>query len=231
MLRAKKIPIMTPSKSAANLTVTESSTVLPQWAFEAMRPVVRVLSGILWRIRFHGVENIPEREGGLIIVANHQTYIDPFWISIPVKRPIRYLAWDEAFSWPFAGKCMRLLGAWPLQIEGRDPRSIRRSIQWLRSGGTVVIFPEGSRGLPDGSMTRFKPGALRMALESGVPILPVTIRGANRVWPVGRKLPGFAKVDITYHPLYWPSIQSGEETRQCATRETGQLAHIIGSAL
>jgi 1-acyl-sn-glycerol-3-phosphate acyltransferase len=195
-----------------------------------MRPAVRSLSSLLWGINFYGVEHIPNSDG-LIIAANHQTYIDPFWISIPVKRPVRYLAWDKAFSWPVAGKLIRILGAWPLEVEGKDSRSIRRSIQWLRNGGVVVIFPEGGRGLPCGGMVKFKTGAMRMALEAGVPILPVTIRGAHRVWPVGQRLPRFAKVDIIYHPLFYPSIQDGEDARQCARRESDQLCNIIKSIL
>jgi len=124
-----------------------------------------------------------------------------------------------------------LLGAWPLQIEGSDPSAIRRSLNWLRDQGVVVIFPEGGRGLPDGSMIRMKGGAVRMALEAGVPILPVTIRGANRVWPEGRRLPRPGKVEIIYHPLIYVQQRAGEETRACARRETESLAAIIRSAL
>ena len=84
--------------------------------------------GALWRLffrmRYHGTRNIPAT-GGLIIAANHQTYIDPFWLSIPIKRPLRYLAWDEAFDWPLVGKLLGLFGAWPLQIERSDPAAIR----------------------------------------------------------------------------------------------------------
>ena len=127
---------------------------------------------------------------------------------------------------------MRMLGAWPLQLEGSDPAAIRRSLQWLRNGGAVVIFPEGGRGQPDGSMIRFKGGAIRIALEAGVPILPVTIKGANRVWPSGRRLPRIGgDVEITFHPLYEVSQQVGEEARACARRESEALAAIIGSAL
>jgi len=158
--------------------------MLPQWAIEIFRPIVAIVCRVLWRVRWTGKENIPA-SGGLIIASNHQTYIDPFWISCPVKRPVRFLAWDAAFSWPIAGWCIRMLGAWPLQLEGSDPKPIRRSLQWLRDGGGVVIFPEGGRGNPDGSMRKFKAGAVRMALEAGVPILPVTIRGGERVcWSV-----------------------------------------------
>lgn len=185
---------------------------------------------LFWRIELKGVENIPSSTG-MIVAANHQSYGDPFWLSIPIKTPTRYLAWSEAFQWPLVGKVIGLLGAWPLQIEGSDPAAIRRSLTWVREGGAIVIFPEGGRGHPDGSMIRMKGGAVRMALEAGVPILPVTIRGANRVWPAGRRLPRPGKVEITYHPVFQVEQRTGEDTKRCARRETDRLAEIIRSAL
>jgi len=181
-------------------------------------------------MKHRGVENIPS-SGGLIIASNHQSYIDPFWISIPILRPVRYLAWSVAFDWPVVGKIITALGAWPLQVNGSDPTAIRRSLQWLRQGGVLVIFPEGGRSTSDGAMTRFKAGAVRLALEANVPILPVTIRGANRVWPRNQMLPRPGNVEIIYHQLQRIQPVSTEETRDCARRETALLAQTIESAL
>lgn len=202
----------------------------PQWVLDLVRPVVGLLSRIFWRLRWRNTGHIP-LSGGLIIASNHQTYIDPFWISYPVRRPTRYLAWDAAFNWPFIGTMLRLFGCWPLQLEGSDPKPIRRSLQWIREGGAVVIFPEGGRGNADGSMRKFKAGAVRMALETGVPILPVTIRGGHRVWPSQNRFPHLGKVEIIYHPLFVIKPRENEETRECARRETERLAEIVRSAL
>jgi 1-acyl-sn-glycerol-3-phosphate acyltransferase len=204
--------------------------MLPQWILDIVRMVVRFFSRLLWKIELLGVENVPAA-GGLIIAANHQTYFDPFWISVPVKRPTRYLAWSAAFKWPFVGRCLTWFGAWPLQLERSDPSAIRRSLQWLRDGGAVVIFPEGGRCTSSGEMERFKAGAVRLALEANVPILPVTIRGGNRVWPRGWRFPHTGKVVITYHPLYRAAQSPDEEARVCAKRESQRLEEIIGSAL
>ena len=197
---------------------------------EIIRPIVRFCSRLFWKIRFTGLEHVP-MNGGVIVAANHQTYLDPFWLSIPIKRPTRYLAWSVAFNWPIVGRGLVWLGAWPLTVEGSDPAAIRRSLQWLRDGGVVVIFPEGSRGAPDGKLDRFKAGAVRLALEADVPILPVTIKGGNRIWPKGWRLPHLGRVEVIYHPLVYAKPAPEEEARKCAKRESEHLAQIIASAL
>jgi 1-acyl-sn-glycerol-3-phosphate acyltransferase len=206
------------------------SPVLPQATLNLLRPVVGLMGRGFWNLKQKGLENIPN-EGGLLIASNHQSYLDPFLISVPINRPLRFLAWNEALEWPVAGRMMKLMGAWPLEIQRSDPAAIRRSIQWLRDGGALVIFPEGGRGLPNGSMVRFKGGAVRLALEAEVPILPVTIRGANRVWPAGQLVPRMGKIEVVYHPLHHVTQNEGEETRECARRESDKLAEIIKSGL
>jgi 1-acyl-sn-glycerol-3-phosphate acyltransferase len=218
------------SSSSNAVARAGTGTVFPQWALEIIRPIVGFFSRLFWKIEFTGTENIPAN-GGVVIAANHQTYIDPFWLSLQIKRPIRYLAWSAAFKVPVVGRCLIWLGAWPLALEGSDPAAIRRSLQWLREGGAVVIFPEGGRSTAAGALERFKAGAVRLALEADVPILPVTIRGGNQVWPRGWRMPHLAKVMVVYHPLYRAQLAAGEEARVCARREIEHLAQIIGSAL
>jgi 1-acyl-sn-glycerol-3-phosphate acyltransferase len=206
--------------------------MLPQWAVNIIRPTVGVLSRLFWRIRWRDTHNIPQTGGGIIIAANHQTYVDPFWAGVPVRRPVRFLAWDAAFNWPVVGFFLKLFGAWPLQLEGSDPAPIRRSLQWIGEGGAVMLFPEGGRGNPDGSMKKCKAGAVRMALEAGVPILPVTIRGGEHIWPSTFRFPRMGRsVEIIYHPLLHVAQSEDETVREAARRETERLAEIIRSAL
>lgn len=220
---------MAHGRRPAKASVSEP-VVLPKWVIDLTRLVGRMLSRLLWRMKYRGLENVPG-SGGFIIAANHQTYMDPFWIGFPISRPIRFLAWNKVFEWPVVGKLAGLLGAWPLEVEGSDPTAIRRSIQWLKSGGGVVIFPEGGRGMPDGEMIRFKPGAVRMAIEAGVPILPVTIRGAHRVWAKTQRFPRLARVEIVYHPLFHVESNGGTDARANARLSSERLTEIIGSAL
>ncbi len=203
---------------------------LPEWFLLGLHTPTHLLSRALWRISFRGVEHIPAG-GGLVIAANHQTYVDPFWVAVPFDRELRFLAWDAVFGWPVVGPLMRWLGAWPLQVNRSDSRAYRRSVQWIKRGGALVIFPEGGRGTSDGKLQPLKPGAARLALETGALILPVTIRGGHRVWPKDRKWPRLGRVEIVYHPPRRVTPLPGEDTRHCARRETERLAEIIASAL
>ncbi len=206
------------------------SSAMPEWALELIRPGIMFIARSLWDVRYTGLERVPIT-GGLIIAANHQTYIDPFWVGVAIKRPLRYLAWSEAFKWPALGKPMEWFGAWPIAVDRSDAGAYRRSLQWLRGGGGVMIFPEGERGKPDSRRLRFKTGAARMALEADVPILPVTIRGGHRVWPKGQRLPRTGHVEIVFHPTRRLKLLPGEDARQCARRATDELSALIASAL
>lgn len=171
---------------------------------DLVRLLAYLISKPLWSVRFNGKENIPAAtDGGFVIASNHQTYVDPVWICIPMRRHIRYLAIEKAFDWPIIGRLIRFLGAFPVkQIDGLSVSKIKVALRSLRDGAAVIIFPEGAREFADGKMLPFKNGAVRLALQAGVPILPVTVSGGNRIWPRSQKYPNlFTKVTITYHPL------------------------------
>lgn len=216
---------------------TDDPRVMPQWMFNiVIRPSFGTIARMIWGMKLYGTQYIPQH-GSVIIVANHQTYFDPFWISIPIKRATRYLAWNEAFDWKLTGRFMYLFGAYPLQLEGGDKRAMQRSLKWLKhggetgAGGALMIFPEGGRGNPDGALHRFKTGAARLAIVAGAPILPVTIRGGHRVWNSQQKIPRKAEVSITYHPLYHIELRADEDERAAARRVTDDLMTIINPVL
>lgn len=198
-----------------------------------LRKAGHVIGKAAWRIRFTGRENIPEADGrGLIIAANHQTYLDPYWICLPIHRPLRFMAWDRSFNWLLVGRLIRKLGAFPVNIEKGSVGSMKESLKVLREGATLVVFPEGSRTGANGRLLEFKQGAARMALTAEVPVLPVTIRGGNKVWPMGRRFPKPGKVEIVYHPpIEAKDFLSGESTRRRAEALTDEVRKAIESAL
>ncbi|MCB1023499.1 MAG: 1-acyl-sn-glycerol-3-phosphate acyltransferase [Acidobacteria bacterium] len=214
MLRDSKSPPQKPSRLAV--------------AFA--RAVSLLLGKFLFRLKFHNISNIPAENGeGLIIVANHQTYLDPFFICAPIRRNLRFMAWDEAFRWRISGIALRALGAFPVSLKrGGTLRAMLTSIEVLNDGGTLMIFPEGSREFSSGDLLPFKTGAARLAIEAKVPVLPVTIRGGNRVWSQDHKFPRLGKIEIFYHPVYYP--EPGSSGQDQAKKITEILRKIIASA-
>lgn len=175
-----------------------------QIVVDALRLIGYVISKTFWFIRYEGRENIPDNsQGGFLIAANHQTYIDPVWICLPMRRRFRFMALDTAFGWRFVGPLITYLGAFPVSMEvGGTLRATKEALRALRDGAALTIFPEGGREFADGAMFTFKTGAVRIALQAGVPILPVAIVGGNRIWPQKQKYPRlFRRVRIIYHPL------------------------------
>lgn len=194
-----------------------------------LRGIIHSISCLLWRIEFKNTENIPQDyEGGLLITSNHQTYADPFWISVPIKRKMRYMAWDEAFDWFVIGKTIKYLGAFPVNLERGSKGSFIKAIKVLREGATLIIFPEGAREAKDGKMLPFKQGAFKIAQKAGVPIMPVTIRGANKVWGRGINIPRIGKVEIIYHPIIKiPDSKDKEESAKIIEETTEKVRRII----
>ena len=185
--------------------------------------VAWTISKALWFIRLRGVENIPPRDsGGYIIASNHQTYVDPAWICIPIKQKLRFMAFDEAFGWKFVGPLIEYLGAFPVNLEGKGAlRAMKEALAALADGAALVVFPEGGREFADGKLLPFKEGVVRIAQQAGAPILPVTITGGNRVWPQLQKYPRlFTRVEITYHPLMQVSESDDPEELTTKLRET-----------
>jgi 1-acyl-sn-glycerol-3-phosphate acyltransferase len=197
---------------------------------KALKGILKPLFKVLWRIEYHNMENIPQdMPGGLIVASNHQTYLDPFWLGVVIKRQLRFLAWDKACHWFIIGPLIRKLGAFPVNLERGGKESIKTAIRVLKEGSTLVVFPEGSREYSDGKLLELKPGTVRIALEAGVNILPVTIRGGNKVWSREDSFPGFRKVKIYYHPMLEVKLPENINARTYAGQLTKKLAEIIDS--
>jgi 1-acyl-sn-glycerol-3-phosphate acyltransferase len=204
------------------------------WVIDIFRYFLLFISKILWRIKYHRLENIPNNlESGLLVVANHQTYFDPFWICLPIKRKLRFMTWDQAFNWFLIGRLIRYLGAFPVSLKrGGTRKAMVEALLSLRDGATLMIFPEGSRGFSDGKLLEFKTGAVRIAMEAKVPILPVTICGANQVWSQDIKFPRLKKVEIYFHPVFEvPAMPEGADEHEFAEQITEQIKEIIEGKL
>jgi 1-acyl-sn-glycerol-3-phosphate acyltransferase len=195
---------------------------------DVFRPGVRGLCRLYFGLELHGTEHIPA-DGALLIIPNHQTYADPALVTIPVRRPVYYMAWDRLFAIPLFGRFIRRLRAFPVDVESSDPRATREAVRLLQAGEAVMIFPEGER-TKDGRVGRFKLGAFRLAVALGVPVLPVTITGGLDAWPPGRMWPRPRRMAITYHPVQHPDTTAEPRVaaRGLAERVWTAIAQGVG---
>ena len=166
---------------------------------EALRAVVGALFRVLFTYDCVGEENVPAT-GGAVVSANHPSYLDPVLLSLPVKRPILFMAWDALFRVPLLGALMRAFGAFPVDTRrGRGAAAYEAAKALVQEGNLVGIFPEGKRSRTGWMEEDLRAGAARLALETGAPLVPATIRGAFRAWPYFRALPEPAKIHVRYH--------------------------------
>ena len=137
---------------------------------------------LIWfRLERQGREHARVK-GGLIVASNHRSFLDPFVIGalLPWRRQIQFVAKVELFEKRWRGWILNRLGAFPIRRGQSDEAAIDTARLAVLRGGTVVIFPEGTR-IRQGALARPKRGVGRLALESGVPVLPVAVIGSEHV--------------------------------------------------
>ena len=150
---------------------------------------------LAFRVRVFGQRNVP-RTGGVLLVSNHQSYLDPVLLGLGVGRPVSYMARRSLFrNRPF-GWLISALNAFPVTRGGRDIGALRAAVNRLKAGGCLVVFAEGTR-TTDGTIGKLMPGLLTIAGRAEAPIVPVMIEGAFRAWPRGG-LPGLHPIAVRH---------------------------------
>jgi 1-acyl-sn-glycerol-3-phosphate acyltransferase len=162
-------------------------------AYSAARLIATMGLTALYRFRVQGAQNAP-RDGSLLIVANHQSYLDPPLIGCAIrKRHLDYIARAGLFENPLIGPMISTFNSIPIKEEGGDTGAIKEVLKRLREGRAVLIFPEGTR-TPDGAMRPFKRGVALLVKRARCPVLPVAVEGAYDAWPRDKKQPrGFGQ--------------------------------------
>jgi len=200
------------------------------WLFHISRWLVKIISRLYFRIEFEGVERVPT-SGAMIVAPNHVSYFDPFWVSIPISRSLRYMTWDRMTRLPILGQFIMAYGAFPVDVTKGDRAALKASLEQLRAGGGLMIFPEGAR-TRSGRLQEFKPGVIRLALDTGAPIVPVTIIGGYQAFGRHHRFPRPFKVRIIYHePISLTPPFSKADLKQYQQDQAARLQSIIASAL
>ncbi|RME57828.1 MAG: 1-acyl-sn-glycerol-3-phosphate acyltransferase [Caldilineae bacterium] len=169
--------------------------------------VAHVILTVGWpfvcRLRIEGQEHMP-RQGGVVVACNHPGGMDVVFLGYASPRQIYYMAKQELFQiHPAFSALIRLAGAFPVRRGERDLAAIQHSLELVRAGKVLGMFPEGTRNR-GGPLGRPKPGAVRIAAQAGAPIVPAGVIGVPQFHREWRDLRRRTPVTVRFGPpLYF----------------------------
>ena len=165
-----------------------------QWAMRVSRRILGI------KVEVSGLDRIDPRTA-LIFMPNHISFLDGPMLEMLIPGAARVVLKKSILRIPIVGLGMRFVGFVPVDRKGvkGGKRSIARAVQMVRDKGySFLIFPEGTRSR-DGKLQRFRRGGFFLALESGAPIVPVTIQGTFALMPKGQKYARRGTVRVVFH--------------------------------
>ncbi|MBI2855569.1 MAG: 1-acyl-sn-glycerol-3-phosphate acyltransferase [Chloroflexi bacterium] len=179
-----------------------------------MRGALRLFGD--WEVE--GKECVPPM-GPLLVIANHQSNLDPPMLGASLPRRIHFMAKRGVFVNPLVSLFLRAYGAVPLERDGSDIKAINWTLRMLQRDAAIVVFPEGTRS--PGAMRQAMSGVALIALRSGAPILPVGMTGTERIGPIWQvAVPrGTFRVRIG-QPFSLPSIEGRVSREQLGALTT-----------
>jgi 1-acyl-sn-glycerol-3-phosphate acyltransferase len=156
----------------------------PVWKF--LQVIARVGTTLMFDLKVYGSHRVP-KTGGVLLVSNHQSYLDPVLLGVRLPRTLSYMAKASLFKIaPFAW-FIRSLGAFPVRQGAGDIRAMKEAIERVQEGHALTIFPEGSRSENE-EVQPIEPGIALVIRRAKVPVVPAVIDGALDAWPRGHKL-------------------------------------------
>ncbi len=190
--------------------------------YRASMWVVRVgmrLAGV--RVEILGRDRLSPSQT-YIFMANHVSNLDPPLLVPLVPKRTSVLVKKELFRVPILGFAMRVAHLVPVDRRNRDAAvaSVREAAEVMNSGLDMTIYPEGTRS-PDGRLLPFKKGPFYLAMDTGCPIVPVTIVGTEEIWPKGKYLlqPERAVAKLIFHDPVWPKDFADRDALMAAVRD------------
>ena len=205
-----------------------------RWFFAPGSWLTRAGMWFLGPLRFTGVEHVP-RDGAFILVANHISLFDPLIVGSTAGqlagRLVHFMAKQEVRRWPVIGWLATQAGVYFVRRGEGDRAAQRLSLELLASGEPIAVFPEGTRSR-DGVLGEPRNGAALLAMRSGVPVLPVSITGSNRILPRGARLPRRSRVTVRVgEPFLLTRQTSGRIDRQELAAGTERIMRAIAALL
>jgi 1-acyl-sn-glycerol-3-phosphate acyltransferase len=178
-------------------TLVSRSPNLLYWA--GNKGIVYILRIVGMRLSAEGRENIPA--GVCVFAANHTSNVDAPAIIGVIPRRVAILARKSLFDIPIAGLAFRLAHFVPVDRGNREAAlaSVKLAVEYIRTGTSYLVYPEGTRS-PDGRLLRFKKGSFAMAIEAGIPIVPVACCGAHRIMKKNSREIHPGKITVRFGP-------------------------------
>lgn len=190
----------------------------------ALIALARALFAPIMKMDVQGVGNVPH-EGAAILVANHVTNFDVFPMQFALPRVIFFMGKAELFRNPIMDVLIRNLSGFPVNRGEKDQWAMDHALKILRHGQMLGMFPEGTRSKGRG-LSVAKTGTARLAIESGCPIVPMTIIGTDRFF---RRFPRQAPVLVSILPPLTP--EHGENPLALTDRLMFTLARALPEAM
>ncbi|MGK2932425.1 MAG: lysophospholipid acyltransferase family protein [Solirubrobacterales bacterium] len=186
-----------------------SRTKDPNHVYELVRGALTPVAVGLYRTRAIATENVPA-EGAVLIAPNHFSQMDHFFVGVFLRRKMRFMAKSQLFGPPVLTSIFSHGGVFPVRRGYNDVEAFKTAYAIFDRGGSVLVYAEGGRSRSDG-LGEPKPGIGRLALESGVPVVPVAICATRSKHP-WRKFT-FPKVTVQFgEPITFDVI--GDPTRE-----------------
>jgi 1-acyl-sn-glycerol-3-phosphate acyltransferase len=185
----------------------------PNRVFRWGHRLTNLFCKVMGRLEARGVAHIP-REGGVLIVANHISLLDPVIVGSAASREIHFMARSNVFGVPGLGKLITTFNAYPVNRGVPDLGALRKTISLLKNGNAVLMFPEGTRSV-DGTLGKAHDGACFIARRANVPTIPVFHSGAEKMLPRGSKRLRRAKLTVTFgEPIDFSGIVESDVKRE-----------------
>jgi 1-acyl-sn-glycerol-3-phosphate acyltransferase len=195
----------------------------PTYSF--FRSLCRIGTSVMLDLKVYGVEHIPST-GGVLILSNHHSFLDPPCIGVQIRRPVSYLAKSELFDVPVFGKVIPRLNAFPVRQGAGDVGAVRETIKRLKEGHVLTVFPEGSRS-SHGELQPLQGGFTLIVRKAGVPIVPAVIDGTFQAWPMSRKFPRSRPVRVMFGPpMHVSDLKAAEIVQQVSSTWHSMLAEL-----
>ena len=177
-----------------------------------------------FRISVSGRENVPSK-GSLLLLSNHQSFLDPILCQVPIRRNFRFIVRDSLIKAKFFGPLIASYSTIPIKQGHADISAMKKVINVLKQNQAVCLFPEGSR-TPDGKIADIKPGFGLISRRSGATIVPIVIEGAFQCWPRHKKLPSIGRVSVCYGKPITPEKVKDLDDKEFAGLLTRQLREM-----